>query len=163
MKLYAVNGTPIEVYGQTHHTLNLGLRRPFSWCFVVANVNSPIIGTDFLRHHDLLVDLKRNRLIDSRTQLSSRTLSAITSHDPSPQTVDTNSPFADIIAAHPNITRLAPPGATTKTDAIHYIETNGPPCCAKVRRLPQEKLEAARKEFELLMAAGICRPSKSNW
>lgn len=163
LKLFAVNGTPIEVYGQTFHTLDFGLRRPYTWCFIVANVNSHIIGADFLSHHDLLVDIKRNRLVDARTLITSRKLCAITSQDPSPQTINRNIPFADIIALYPNITKLSQPGATTNSHATHFIETNGPPCSARARRLPQDKLAAAKQEIELLMAAGICRPSKSNW
>lgn len=162
MKLFAVNGTPIEVYGQTYHTLDLGLRRPYTWCFIVANVNSHIIGADFLSHHDLLVDIKRNRLVDARTQITSRTLYAVTSLEPSPQSIDRNTPFANIIALYPNLTKLTQQGAATNSNASHFIETNGPPCTARARRLPQDKLAAAKKEFELLIAAGICRPSKSN-
>lgn len=107
MKLYAVNGTPIDVYGETNHTLNLGLRRPYTWSFIVANVKTPIIRADFLRHHDLLVDLKRNRLIDANTQIATRSLCAITSHEPSPQTIDKNSPFADLIQTSPDLLRQA--------------------------------------------------------
>lgn len=60
MQLFAVNGTPIKVYGQTALKLNLGLRREFIWNFVIAEVSSKIIGADFIRHFDLLIDLKRN-------------------------------------------------------------------------------------------------------
>lgn len=149
MKLFAVNGTPIEVYGQTLHTLNLGLRRPYTWCFIVGNVNAHIIGADFLSYHDLLVDIKRNRLIDARTQIASHNLCAINSQDPSPQTIDKKIPFADLIALYPNITKLSQPGTQINSNATHFIETNGPPCTARARRLPQDKLAAAKKEFEL--------------
>ncbi|GFU78933.1 hypothetical protein TNCV_307741 [Trichonephila clavipes] len=41
--------------------LNLGLRRPFIWTFIIADVSSPIIGADFLKHFNLLIDLKKKR------------------------------------------------------------------------------------------------------
>ncbi len=44
-----------------HH---LGLRRKFQWVFVEAAVQQPILGADFLKHFNLLVDLKHKQLID---------------------------------------------------------------------------------------------------
>ena len=63
-KVYAADGTPIPTYGSRTLTLNLGLRRPYTWTFTVAGVQQPIIGADFLRHHGLLVDLRNKRIID---------------------------------------------------------------------------------------------------
>ena len=67
--LQAVNNTPIATYGTQLHTLNIGLRRKFQWIFIIADVQNPILGVDFLRHYSLLVDLKHNRLVDGITQL----------------------------------------------------------------------------------------------
>ena len=55
--LQAVNNTPIATYG---NKLNLGLHRPFRWIFIIADVKQPIIGTDFLRHVGLVVDVSHN-------------------------------------------------------------------------------------------------------
>jgi len=66
-ELAAANGTTIYTYGQKTLTLNLGLRRPFTWQFVIADIAKPIIGADFLSHFDLVVDLKNRRLIDQVT------------------------------------------------------------------------------------------------
>ncbi|KAK2575153.1 hypothetical protein KPH14_012672 [Odynerus spinipes] len=35
-KLYAANGSAIDTYGDRLVTVNLGLRRPFTWRFIVA-------------------------------------------------------------------------------------------------------------------------------
>ncbi|GFU43364.1 uncharacterized protein TNCV_2480921 [Trichonephila clavipes] len=43
------NNTKIPAYGMVRKELNLGLRRPFIWTFIIADVSSPIIGADFLR------------------------------------------------------------------------------------------------------------------
>jgi hypothetical protein len=51
--LYAANGTTIHTYGWLRLSLNLGLRRDFTWRFVVADVTHPIIGVDFLSHFGL--------------------------------------------------------------------------------------------------------------
>ena len=65
------NSAKIATYGTRSLTLNLGLRRSFPWLFTLADVNHAIIGADFLRHFNLLVDLRlRNRsLIDAVTHL----------------------------------------------------------------------------------------------
>ncbi|XP_049539533.1 uncharacterized protein LOC125953796 [Anopheles darlingi] len=59
--LVAANGTRIPVFGEVTMKINLGLRRAFIWTFIIADVNTAIIGADFLVHYDLLVDLKRKR------------------------------------------------------------------------------------------------------
>ena len=69
--LYAANGTTIPTYGWVSKSLVLGLRRDFTWRFIVAKVELPIIGVDFLSHFNLLVDCRNNRLLDGITSLSS--------------------------------------------------------------------------------------------
>lgn len=46
-RLFAANGTQIKTYGQQLLTLDLGLRRNFSFLFVIADVDKPTIGADF--------------------------------------------------------------------------------------------------------------------
>lgn len=67
--LQAVNGTQIDTFGTHSLTVTLGLRRSFLWVFTIADVKIPILGADFLRHFGLLVDVSRNRLTDSVTNL----------------------------------------------------------------------------------------------
>jgi hypothetical protein len=62
--LCVANSTTIHIYGWLPLSLNLGLRRDFTWRFVVADVTHPIIGVDFLSHFGLLVDCQNNRLLD---------------------------------------------------------------------------------------------------
>ncbi len=59
LTLMAVNDTPIRTYGKRSLTLNLGLRRPLPWIFIIANVQQPILGADFLRRFELLVDMQQ--------------------------------------------------------------------------------------------------------
>jgi hypothetical protein len=62
--LFAANAT---TYGWLTVSVNLGLCRDFTWRFVVADVTHPLIGTDFLSHIGLLVDCRKNRLMDGVT------------------------------------------------------------------------------------------------
>jgi hypothetical protein len=68
--LYAANGTTMPTYGWTSRSLNLGLRRDFTWRFVIADVQLPIIDVDLLSHLGLLVDCRNNRLLDGVISLS---------------------------------------------------------------------------------------------
>lgn len=67
--LQAANNTSITTYGRRSLTLlNLGLGREFQWIFIVADVKRPILGIDFLRHYALIVDVRRQQLLDAPTQ-----------------------------------------------------------------------------------------------
>jgi hypothetical protein len=68
--LCAANGTTIPTYGWLLLSLNLGLRRDFTWLFVVADVTQPLIGVEFLSHFGLLVDCRHKRLLDGVTSSS---------------------------------------------------------------------------------------------
>ncbi|GFW85424.1 transposon Tf2-11 polyprotein [Trichonephila clavipes] len=49
--LFAANNTKIPAYGMVRKELNLGLRRPFIWTFIIADVSSPIIASHGTVHH----------------------------------------------------------------------------------------------------------------
>ena len=50
-----------------------------------------------------------------------------------------------------------------KHTVSQHIQTTGPPIHSKTRRLPPDKLENAKKEFELMLQIGIIQPSSSSW
>ena len=65
-QLTAANGTRIPSYGTRASRVSLG-GRLFPVTLVVADVRRPILGADFLRRHNLLVDVLGQRLIDARS------------------------------------------------------------------------------------------------
>jgi hypothetical protein len=77
--LYAVNGTTIPTYGWTSQSLNVGLHHDFTWRFVIADAQLPIISVDLLSHYGLLVNSRNNRLLDGVTSLSTPGLIALPS------------------------------------------------------------------------------------
>lgn len=166
--LYAANGSKINTYGTKLLTLNLNLRRNFTWTFVVADVQQPIIGVDFLKHFNLLVDVKNNSLIDSQTKLSSRgKFSSISSLDTNISILLGNTQFDKLLSQYPDLinpSKIAQNVNNPISSSIfHHIETKGPPVYSKPRRLSPELLKVAREEFDFLMSQGIIRPSKSPW
>lgn len=161
--LSAANGTDIATYGTCILTLDLGLRRDFTWRFVVADISKPILGADFLAHFGLLPDLCNGRLIDSSTTLTYP--GEVTKcKTPSVKTVVGRSPYHDLLNQFPDITR---PEGTPKVihhnTRHHIVTTAGPPVAQKPRRLAPDKLRAAKKEFDALLKLGIASPSKSCW
>ncbi|KAL1448593.1 hypothetical protein WDU94_009822 [Cyamophila willieti] len=161
--LSAANDTDIHTYGTLSLTLNLGLRRDFTWQFVVADVAKPIIGADFLAHYNLLVDIRNQRLLDGTTHLTSQ--GRVTECNiPSIKTVSTSTRFHQLLQQFPEITRPEGTPGNIKHNTRHFIKiTPGPPVSSRPRRLAPSKLKAAKKEFDAMLTLGIVRPSNSPW
>lgn len=162
LKLYAANGTPIKTYGTKRLTLNLNLPRPFEWTFIVADVKRNIIGSDFVKHYGLLINLKAGKLIDSVTQFTS-TGKLHHQEMPEVRTFNISAPFSSLMKEFSDITTLNLNKRALTTNVRHHIETKGPPVFSRARRLAVDKLNDAKNEFKFLMEQGIIRPSKSNW
>jgi len=144
-ELAAANGTTIYTYGQKTLMLNLGLRRPFTWQFVIADIAKPIIGADFLSHFDLVVDLKNRCLIDQVTGLTILGR-CINCHEPLIKTVIGTTLYHSLLNEFRDITRPDGRLRETKHNTRHHIRTtSGPPVACKPRRLAPEKLTIAKK------------------
>lgn len=163
--LTAANNTVIHTFGLSQLQLDLGLRRVFTWSFTIADVSRPIIGIDFLSHYGLLVDCKNQRLIDGITSLSVNALCTGSPDDiASIKTITGESDFHKLLREFSEITRPAGVPSSPKHNTLHYIRTTpGPPVSSKPRRLDPARLQAAKKEFEDMLASGIAKRSESPW
>lgn len=165
-ELVAANGTPIRTYGTYQLSLNLGLRREFVWNFIIADVSRPIIGVDFLSYYNLLVDCRRQKLIDSITNL---TVGAPATHEIthevlSLKTITGHSTLLDLLRQYPEITRPAGSYHQPIHNTKHYIRTTpGPPVTSRPRRLAPDRLKIAKQEFEEMLRNGTARRSESPW
>ncbi|GFU85346.1 retrovirus-related Pol polyprotein from transposon opus [Trichonephila clavipes] len=160
--LFAANNTKIPAYGMVRKELNLGLRRPFIWTFIIADVSSPIIGADFLKHFNLSIDLKKKRLVDVETSLFTPCVfSNIV--QPSILTVDANISFKNILSEYPDLSNPSLISKSASHGTVHHIITIGPPATARPRRLHPKLYDSVKVKFEFLLAQGIIRPSKSPW
>ena len=137
--LGAVNHTSIATYSQRSLTLILGLRQTFHWIFIIANVKSPILGTDFLHNYSIIVDVKHNKLLDGLTQLRVQGISMDES-SPSPSLLpkQASTPFKTILSQFPQVIRPCTGSHYIKHDITHHITTTGPPVSAHPRRLSPE-------------------------
>ena len=164
LHLQAVNNSTIATYGNQLMTLDLGLRRSFHWIFVIAEVQTPILGADFLQHFGLLVDVRHTCLSDEVTHLKVHgVLSIVTSPSPSLLPKQSLNEFHAILSEFPELLQPQRGEQPVKHDITHHIVTTGPPIKARTRRLSPERLKIARQEFEHMLQQGIIRPSSSSW
>lgn len=158
----AANGTLINVYGRKNLTLNLGLRRSFSFSFYICDISCSIIGADFLYNFNLAPDLRNKKLIDTYTNLKVHAKLYNCSIF-SVKSVIENNIYGKLLLKYPNITKLPDPSKPVKHNTVHFINTKGPPVVAKPRRLAPDRLKSARHEFQCMIELGHMRPSKSQY
>ena len=162
LSLKAVNNSSITTYGEKLMTLDLGLRRNFKWIFIVTDLPTPILGADFLHNFNLLVDLKRCRLVDTTTSLTIPGFSSKTAIVSPVYLAPPVNKFELLLQNYIEICR--PRFDNNLTDAAtHHIVTYGHPVAARPRRLNSAKLLTAKAEFEHMMELGNVRPSQSPW
>ena len=164
LTLQAVNGYPIATYGTRSITLDLGFRRTFRWVFILADVERPILGADFLRHFNLLVDMKR--LPRGHPYPATNTGYYFHGDHTQPPSILQRTPTNDfdaLLSDFPLLTQPQPSNQPLKHTVTHHIETTGPPVFARPRRLSPECLRVACQEFEHMLELGIIQPSSSNW
>ena len=63
----------------------------------------------------------------------------------------------------PELTDVARATTSSKHEVECHIATSGPPVLTAPRRLTAEKLVIAKKYFDIMCSAGICRRSNSPW
>ncbi|CAI6347764.1 unnamed protein product [Macrosiphum euphorbiae] len=63
----------------------------------------------------------------------------------------------------PSVSRESPVPELFRHGVEHVLETKRPPFFARPRRLPPDRLDIARRDFQLMQEQGICRPSSSAW
>lgn len=162
--LTAANGTIINTYGFKSLTLNFGLHRDFTWTFIIADVTRPILGTDFLSHYDIDVNIKRRQITDKLTNI--HTDATIISSDTNSTSIIckvSDSPFSHIFDEFPDLCNPNRKLVNNLHHTQHHILTKGPPVSCKPRPLSPEKLKLAKREFQRMMDEGVCRPSSSPW
>ena len=162
-ELSAANNSAIQTYGYLPLRLNLGLRRDFNWRFVIADVATPIIGSDFLAEFQLLPDCGNKKLLDSVTGLSTHCQPA-TVFQESVKAVSSENTNCSTLADFPELTRPAGAPREVKHSTFHHIRTTpGPPESCRPRRLLADRLRIAKAEFEAMLQDGTARRSESPW
>ena len=131
LPLVAANNSTINTYGNCKRIVDVGLKREYPWTFIVADVQQPIIGADFLIHYNLLVDLRSRCLRDMRTGLA--IAASLSSVKPlSLNRVDTvQNEYTKLLGQFPELTRPTTKGEPVKHGITHKIVTKGHPVFAR--------------------------------
>ncbi|XP_064106826.1 uncharacterized protein LOC135215805 [Macrobrachium nipponense] len=161
--LVAGNGTPIRTY-DTRALSIASLGRNYTWPLILANIQTPFLGADFLTHHALLVDVACQCLLDTKTCLylplaRGPRVPTICSILPHHRYASLLQEFPDVF--RPELRQVA--GATPMHSVFHHIETKGPPTHAKFRRLPPNLLQKAKTAFKETEKMGSCTKAESTW
>ena len=163
--LSAANGSLIRTFGSRTVKIRIGEDR-YEWSFVLAAVQRPLIGADFLRHFGLLVDVRNKRLVKTETY-SSIPLRESDQKNSIPRSLHVIASKVDkyskLLGEFPSITTPDFKRPTVKHGVSHFIPTRGNPIHGRVRRLPPDKLAAAKAEFQTMLDMGVIRRSGSSW
>ena len=160
--LKAANGSTISAYNVRESVIHLN-GRAYSARLITANVQQPLLGADFLRRHNLIVDIRGQRLIEADTFSSVPcTIDKVSYDDLAPVDTNTNS-FRKILGEFPEILRPTFSSTQTKHGVQHHIPTSNRPVHARARRLDPTKLAIAKREFAEIEEMGIIRRSNSSW
>jgi hypothetical protein len=136
----------------------------FKWSFLLADVEDPLLGGDFLRHYRLLVDLNASCLVNTETlqRFSDGVGTAGASGVFS--VVEATPPWLRaLLSQFPDVLNSSGGLPPVKHAVKHTIETTGRPVSAKFCRLDAAKLMAAKAEFMQVEKQGIIRRSSSQW
>lgn len=160
--LFAANKTVIKTYGKRLLSLDLGLRREFKHVFIIADVDRPIIGADFLEKFNLLVDLKNKRLLDNITELYVKSATiGVFSLSPSLYKID-DTTYSNLLREFPSLIQEPNYDLPVKHNVVHKIVTSGQLPYSRPRKLDAMKHKIARDEFDYMSKLGLCRPSSSS-
>ena len=128
--LLMADGRPTKAWGSRLIPLQFGLCR-FQFQFLLADVDQPILGADFLAEFDLLVDTKNCQVLQNR---SFEPLSP-------PRFSPADSSVASVCKLPPDVASLLhefpaawnprTPGKPPEHNVEHVIETEGQPLYAR--------------------------------
>ena len=158
-----ISGNDISIYYGAHIVpLRFG-GRIFQARLIAADVKRSLLVADFLRQHNLLVDIRNHRLIEADTfsGISCSISSATTNHlalvEP------TSNKFRKVLNEFPDLLKPTFSTAVVKHEVQHFIPTKDRPVFARARRLAPEKLKIAKAEFLEMEKMGIIQKSSSPW
>ncbi len=151
--LRSPSGEAIPCWGEKKLAVEFSGRR-FEWTFLLAKVNFAILGADFLKHFNLIVDLVTNQIVDA-VSLQRFTAGPPAATDAPPASrglfaaIEVTPPaFRGIFSEFQSVASVAGGLPPVKNKTVHHIQTAGPPAKGRFRRLNPAKLAAAKAEFQ---------------
>ena len=160
--LTGANGQVIPCWGERTLTLSFS-GRSFTWTFLLAAVDFPILGADFLRHFRLVVDLASGQVLDTVSLERFRFAPESGESNLLAVVASIDSPYRSLICQFQDVANEGGKLPDPVRGVVHRIETDGHPVNSKFRRLDPDRLAIAKKDFFRMESEGICRRSNSTW
>ena len=160
--LTGVSGKKINTFGIDKLKLKFNEENEFIWSFVLAEVDQPIIGIDFIKHFKLGVVPHLNQLTNHNNNSIIKCTMANGNLSSMNVKIDTDDFVSKLLCKYPDLTstdkHVAP-----KHDVYHRIHTIGNPIKCKTRHYGPKMTEIIVKSFKELEDAGFVEQSSSEW
>jgi hypothetical protein len=139
----------------------------YTWTFLKADVEHNILGIDFFKKFNLVVDANTAGLIDTKTMklAAFADSSAATKRGGAVLAAVAHTPPAlrDLLVSYQAVLNAGGDLPPVKHQVQHHLLTAGCPVTARFRRLDPEKLAAAKASFAKMERQGVVRRSDSCW
>lgn len=133
------------------------------WVFYLTDLNQAILGADFLRANNLIIDQAKSPLIDpeSNRSINGHVGSAIS---PSLILIESSvNAYDRLLNKYPQLLIPFFDNKAPKHGIYPHLPTTGHPVFSKARRLNDGKTRASKDDFKSMLKLGIVRRSKSNY
>jgi hypothetical protein len=160
--LRSTNNARIRCWGRHGAAVVLSSQR-FEFQFLLADVRFPILGIDFLRHFQLVVDVCADRLLprSALAQPVGGDVFAVQQQTAAPAREADE--WQAILDEFPGVSQPFLVATTPSHCVEHVIETTDRPTTAKFWRLDPVRLAEAKQEFQKMLEVGVVRRSSSCW
>ena len=180
-KMFAANESEVTLFETVRLIISLGVGRHLPWQFTRANIQFPVIGMDFLRHHGLIVDTVKQCLRNAITTggegkkknpepgrggSAEQELNSDVTPVPSKETLKTlpiTSSVEKVLHSYPCLFDFSNYSRPHRHKTQHYIETTGPSVSSRVRRLSPEKMAILKRELNKLLELVVLVPSDNEY
>ena len=146
LSLVAANGSNIATYGTRRMNIRLE-NQDYTWPFILADVETPLLGADFLQANGLLVDLQSKRLVNA-TSLASSTLRQSNQTSLGLHHVTSDDPYSRLLEQFPTITRPEFASKSLRHGVEHFIQTEDPPVHLALADCHQTNLSLPKRSSE---------------
>ena len=159
--LWAANNSLIPTFGTVVLDIDIGFDKIFSHEFIRADIQTPILGVDFLKKHNMIVDVPNGRLLDTQSKVCQ--LLPLTDKDVSVISVITNAEVLAVLEKYPELRIKDNMLPAIKGSYEHTIPTVGASTFCRPRRLSPAHLRVLKEKLDELLHQGIIVPSNSEY
>ena len=159
--LVNISGDKIKCYGYVNLNIDLGLGKKYNHEFIKADINEPILGTDFICKNGIIIDIKNARIMDGEKNISRREII----HTNAIKSIKfTNDPNIEaIISKFSSVTRNDCGPVKIKHKYEHKIDAIDRIVTCKARRVSPQMKEIQRNKINELLDRKLISHSNSEY